>query len=243
MVGRIDEPTRNQIEDILVAAGDQDADRLTDNVLRITRTPEHFDRKSLSADLSDLFEEYGNQAVGEFDVGGMLRQVTDILHNHKLILPSKISMLIKCLILLEGTGRLLNPSFSLAGLLAPWRNELMRRRYSLKARFKKLRLMYGDWERLAQSIPRVIFNAMERVEEGHFAIRLEHRNLKTVVNRLVGGVFVSALLLASALLIGHNVPPVAWKVSIPGAAGYAVALFFGAHLLWKYRDKANIDDE
>jgi ubiquinone biosynthesis protein len=243
MVGRIDEQVRTQIEDILIAAGDQNAERLTDNVLRLTGTPQQFDRRTLSSELSELFQEYGSQPVGEFNVGGMLRQVTDILHNHKLVLPGKVSMLIKCLILLEGTGRLLSPTFSLASLLAPWRGKLIERRYSLKARFKKLRMMYVDWEKLALSIPRVLFNAMDRIEEGHFAIRLEHRNLKSVVNRLVGGIFISALLLASALLIGHNVPPVVWKVSIPGALGYLVALYFGAHLLWTYRDEFNKDEE
>ena len=151
MVGRINEQCRTQIEDILMAAGDQDAERLTDNVLRITGRPDHFDRKTLSADLSELFRDYGTQTIEEFNVGALLNQVTDILYRYKLILPGRMSMLIKCLILLEGTARLLNPTFSLAGLLAPWRSRLMSERFSLKARFKKLSRMTGEWERLAES--------------------------------------------------------------------------------------------
>lgn len=243
LVGRIDEQSRMHIEDILVAAGDQDAERLTDGVLRIAGTPHHFDRKMLSADLAELFQEYGDQPVGEFDVGGMLREVTDILHRHALILPGRISMLIKCLILLEGTGRLLSPTFSLASLLDPWRSDFVTRRFSLQARLKKLTRIYADWERLAQSIPRVIFGAIDRLENGKFAIRLEHRNLKSAVNRLVGGLFICSLLLSSALLISRNVPPTAWGISIPGAIGYVVALLFGVHMVWVYREKANEDDE
>lgn len=242
MVGHIDEMFRTQIEDILMSAGDRDAEHLTDNVLRLTGTPHHFDRRALSAELSELFEEYGTQSVGEFDIGGMLNRVTDILHEHKLILPGRMSMLIKCLVLLEGTGRLLSPTFSLASLLAPWRSEFVNRRYSIRARFKRLSRMYADWERLAQSIPRVVFDAMDKLERGQFAIRLEHRNLKSAVDRLVGGFFVSALLLASALLISRNVPPTAWGVSIPGAVGYLVALFFGIHLLWVYRERRSKDE-
>ena len=45
----------------------------------------------------------------------------------------------------------------------------MASRFSLKARFKKLRQMYADWERLAQSIPRVVFNAMDRLDDGEDA--------------------------------------------------------------------------
>jgi ubiquinone biosynthesis protein len=243
MVGRIDEQCRTQIEDILMAAGDQDAERLTDNVLRITGRPQHFDRKTLSADLSELFQDYGTQPIEEFNISALLNQVTDILYRHKLILPGRMSMLIKCLILLEGTARLLSPTFSLAGLLAPWRSKLASRRFSLKARFKKLSRMFGEWERLAESAPRVMLNALDRLEDGQLAIRLEHRNLKSAVNRLIGGLFISSLLLSSTLLISRNVPPLAWGISIPGALGYIVAIFLGVHLLWMYRDKANKDEE
>ena len=243
MVGRVDEQCRTQIEDILMAAGEQDAERLTDNVLRITGRPHHFDRKALSADLTELCQDYGTQPIEECNLGGLLNQVTGILHRHKLVLPSRMSMLIKCLILLEGTGRLLSPAFSLAGLLAPWKSKLAARRFSIKARFKKISHLFGDWERLAEAIPRAILNAMDRFEDGQFAIRLEHRNLKSAVNRLIGGLFISSLLLSSALLISRNVPPLAWSVSIPGALGYIVALFFGVHLLWMYRGKANRDEE
>jgi ubiquinone biosynthesis protein len=241
MVGRLDEQSRSQIEDILIAAGDQDGERLTENVLRLTGRPDQLDRKALTTDLTDLFEDYGTQPMDQFNVGGLLQEVTNILHKHRLILPGRISMLIKCLVLLEGTGRLLSPTFSLASLLAPWRGEIIKRRFSVTARLKKLGRTLADWERLAESIPRVLMDALDRLEGGHLAIRLEHRNLKSAVNRLVGGIFISALLLSSALIIGRNVPPVAWGVSIPGALGYLVALFFGAHLLWMYRDKANKD--
>jgi ubiquinone biosynthesis protein len=243
MVGRVDEQSRRQIEDILVAAGDEDAERLTDNVLRITGRPYHFDRKTLSADLNELFQDFGTQPIEEFNVGALLNQVTDILHRHRLILPGRMSMLIKCLILLEGTARLLNPTFSLAGLLAPWKSKLVSHRFSPKARFKKLRQMFVDWERLAELIPRVMLNAMDRLEDGQLAIRLEHRNLKSAVNRLIGGLFISSLLLSSTLLISHDVPPRAWSVSIPGALGYIGAILFGVHLLWMYRSKTNEDEE
>lgn len=75
-------------------------------------------------------------------------------------------------------------------------------------RLGKFSRMYFDWERLARSLPRVIIDAMDRLEVGQFAIRLEHQNLKSAVDRLVGGLFISSLMLSSAMLIGHDVPPI-----------------------------------
>jgi ubiquinone biosynthesis protein len=237
MVGRIDETFRKQIEDILLAAGDRDSRRLVDAVTRVCGTPKDLDRAALSADLAVFFDEAGSQAVGEFNVSGTLTGVAGILHRHRLILPGKVSMLLKCLIILEGTGRLLNPSFNLIELLKPWRKTILWRRFSPKVRLKNLFRLYGDWERMTEAVPRVVLNTMDRLENGKFAVRLEHRHLKSAANRVVVGMFVSSLLLASSILIVRNMPPLIWGVSVVGVLGYVAAIVFGFHMLWVNRDK------
>jgi ubiquinone biosynthesis protein len=236
MTGRIDDKFRRQIEDILMAAGDRDAVRLTDAVTRVCGMPDDLDRDALATDLTEFFQEFGTESVGQFDVGGALTQVTDILHDHKLILPGKLSMLIKCLMLLEGTGRLLSPAFSLAELLAPWRKKFLWRRFSPQARLKNARQLYSDFERMAESVPRVVSNLVDRFEAGKFVMRMEHRHLKASANRLVVGLLVSSLLLASALLIAHSVHPLLFGLSIPGVAGYLVALLLGCRMIWVNRE-------
>jgi ubiquinone biosynthesis protein len=236
MVGRIDETLRRQIEDILLAAGDQDAEELTDAVMRVCGTPRGLDRGALSADLSGFFGEYGTQDVGNFDVSGALTAVTEILHEHKLILPSKLSMLLKCLMLLEGTGRLLSPAFSLAELLAPWRKKLIYQRMSPEARFKNMRRMYLDWQRTAEALPKFTANMMDRLDKGKFVFRLEHRHLKSAANRMVVGLFVSAMLVASSILLAFGVPPTIHRVSVIGALGYFAAGAFGLRMIWINRD-------
>jgi ubiquinone biosynthesis protein len=237
MVGRMDEPMRMNIAEVLLAAGDRDAQRLTDAVLRMCGTPETLDRSVLSNDLTDFFEEYGTQAVGQFNVSGALNAVTVILHEHKLMLPGNISMLFKCLILLEGTGCLLSPTFNLAELLEPWRKRFLKQRFSKQAQLRQFRRLFVDWERAAEAIPKVTSRLLDRLEQGHFAIHLEHQHLKSAVNRLVVGLFVSALLLGSSILIASDVPPMIRGVSIPGALGYLAAIAFGLRTLWINRDK------
>lgn len=237
MVGRIDDAFRNQIEDILLAAGDRDAEGLTDSVTRVCGTPRDLDRVSLAADLTELFQEYGTQEVGRFDVGGALSAIANILHEHKLILPGRLSMLIKCLILLEGTGRLLSPAFNLAELLEPWRKKVLLRRFSPAARMRMLRRLYFDLERSAGSLPRLVSNMLDKLERGKLALRVEHRNLKSATNRLTVGLFISALLLGSSLMMARNVGPAAWGISLLGALGYITAITFGFKTIWLNRDK------
>ena len=236
MVGRIDEGLTKQIADILMAAADRDSQRLTDAVLRVCGTPEQLDRAVLANDLTELFELYGTQTVGKMNITGALNTITTILHEHKLMLPGNISMLFKVLVELEGTATLLNPNFDLAELLDPWRKRFVRQQFSPRTRLKEVRRLYTDWERTAEAAPKAINNLIERIEKGKFSVNFDLSHLKSAMNRLVAGLFISSLLLSSTLLIVHHIPPQIKNISILGMAGFAVAILFGFRIIWQNRD-------
>ena len=101
MVGRIDDELRERIVEILLAAADKDAPRLAEVIAAITKAPHNLDRGGFAADLMEVFSQYGTQSVDQFEVGGALTEVTRIMHEYNLFMPSRLSLLIKCLIVLE----------------------------------------------------------------------------------------------------------------------------------------------
>jgi ubiquinone biosynthesis protein len=183
----------------------------------------------------EVFSQYGSQAVDQLEVGGALTSVTRIMHEYNLFMPSRLSMLIKCLIILEGTGRGLNAGFNLGELLAPFRREFILQQFSPETWLRKAKRIRRDWESLAESIPSDVNNLLEQLRLGHFSVRIKHPPLETSVNRLVNGLCISALLMASALLWVHQVPPTIRGVSILGAAGYLAAAFLAVRVLWLIR--------
>jgi ubiquinone biosynthesis protein len=235
MVGRIDVELREGIVEILLAAADRDAPRLAEVIAVICKAPANLDRGGLSADLMEVFGQYGAQAVGQFDVGGALTAVTRILHEYNLFMPSRLSMLIKCLIVPEGTAKGLNAGFNLAELLEPYRRQFVLQQFSPETWMRKAKRMRRDWEVLAESIPRGLSNLLEQLQSGDFAVRINHPPLESSVNGLVYGLCTSALLLASAMLWIHEVPPRIHGISILGAAGYLVAAFLATRVLWVVR--------
>jgi len=242
MVGRIDDDLRERIVEILLAAADRDAARLADLIAEICKAPANLDRGGLSADLLEVFGQYGAQAVDQFDVGGALTAVTRIMHEYNLFMPSRLSMLIKCLIILEGTAKGLNANFNLAELLEPYRRQFVLQQLSPETWLRKAKRLRRDWEVLAESIPRSFNNLLEQLQSGHFAVRVKHPQLEKSASRLVFGLCTSALLLASALLWIHEVPPTIHGVSVLGAAGYLVAAFLATRVLWLVRWDRHSDD-
>jgi hypothetical protein len=92
--------------------------------------------------------------------------------------------------------------------------------------------MQRDWLLLAESIPHEFHTLLEQLQTGQFAVRIKHPPLEKSVNRMVYGLCTSALLLASALLWVHHVPPTIHGVSILGAAGYLLSAFLAIRILW-----------
>ncbi len=167
--------------------------------------------------------------------------MTEMIRRYRIMLPPRLAMLIKVLVMLEGTSRLLWPNFSLLEVMAPYRRKMMRRRLSPWRRWRKLRRVYGELERVAQVLPRHLGEILRQIQNGQFDVHLDHRGLEPSVNRLVLGMLSSSLFLGSSLLLSHNVPPVAGGVSVSGIAGMALSLTLGVRVLRAITNSGRLD--
>ncbi len=241
MVGRIDEGLRSAIEEMLLAIIDQDAEQVTSIITRLGAVPSDLDYNMLGIDVADFVAQYGQQNLREFSLSAALTDVTEIIRRYHIMLPARAAMLLKVLIMLEGTSRLLSPDFSLMELIGAYRHKMIWRRLSPARRMKKLNRIYGEFERLAEVLPRRLTDMLAQMQSGKFDVHLDHRGLEPSVNRLVLGMLVSALFLGSSLLLSHNVPPKFHDVSVLGAAGMAASLVLGLRLLWAINNSGHLD--
>ena len=230
MVGRLDEAMREDIESMLLAIVTQDAQMLTSLVMRLGAVPSGLDEAALSVDLSEFVAHYANQPVDAFDLAGALTEMIDIIQRYHIVLPSSLAMLIKVLIMLDGTGRLLAPHFSLMELVEPHQRKLLQRRLSPARQMRKMRRLFSEFEQLIEILPRRLRDILQQVDAGKFDVHLDHRGLEPSVNRLVLGMMTSALFLGSSLLLAQHVWPI-HAVSVPGVVGMALSMFLGWRLL------------
>jgi ubiquinone biosynthesis protein len=230
MVARLDESLREDIEDMLISIVSQDAQRLTTLVMRLGAVPPGLDESALSVDLSEFVSHYANQPIDTFDLAGALTEMIEIVQRYRIALPSPLAMLIKVLVMLEGTARILEPNFSLMELIQPYQKKMLLRRMSPARQMRKMRRIYSEMEQLAEVLPRRLREILQQVESGKFDVHLDHRGLEPSVNRLVLGMLTSALFLGSSLLISRDVWPL-WGVSVPGTLGTLLSAYLGWRLL------------
>jgi len=241
MVGRIDETLREQIEDLLIAAVRSDATTLCDGIVRLGSIPANFDDNRMRADVDEFLTEFSGQSLSDFDLSGALNGMTEIIRKYRIVLPARVSLLIKVLVMLEGTSRNLSPQFSLAELLEPWQAKAMQRRLSPQRIFGRLQHAWSDWSRLGEALPRDLSDILTQIKRGRFDVHLEHRRLEQTVNRLVLGILSAALFMGSAQLWSREVPPLVSGVSVPGAAGCGAAVLLGFRLLKAIRSTGNLE--
>lgn len=232
MVGRIDQRLREDIEEALLAAVSQDAEHLTGVITRVGAVPRELDRAGLGLDLADFVSHYANQPVDEFDLSGALKEMTEIIRRYRIMLPARIGMLIKVLVTLEGTSRLVSPKFNLAEVMAPYEKQMRWKLMSPGRRLQRLWRLASEIQRFLEILPQGMIDILEQVQSGKFDVHLDHRGLEPSVNRLVLGMLASALFLGSSLLLSRSVPPRVGDISVFGAAGCLVGVALGLRL-WR----------
>jgi ubiquinone biosynthesis protein len=254
MVGRIDERMREDIEDMLMAIVQHDVPLLVKIIKRIGQAPPQLDEGAFSNDVADFVGHYATQALDQFDVGGALTDMTQIMRRHGIMLPAQVAMLIKTLVTLEGTSQLLSPHFSLMEVMQPFHRKMLLRRFSPARQVRKLRRLYMEVEQLAEVLPQRIIQILEQIQSGKFDVHLDHRGLGPSVNRLVLGLLTSALFLGSSLMLSYKVPPVLFtqkeplwfglhNLSILGLIGCVTSLLVGLRLLWAIGKSGHLDQK
>lgn len=241
MVGRLDESLRIDVEELLMAIVDRDANYVTSIIMRLGATPRNLDEATLSLDIADFVDHYGNQPIETFDLSGALREMIEIIRRYHIMLPSSLALLIKTLIMLEGTARLLSPRFSLMEVMQPYRRKLMLRRLSPRRRVRRLRRLLHEVEQLAEVFPRRVIDLIHQMQSGQFDVHLDHRGLEPSVNRLVLGMLTSALFLGSSILLSREVGPYFYGIPIIGVAGILLSLVLGARVLRAISKSGHLD--
>lgn len=231
MVGRLGDRSRDDIEDLMLAVIDLDAPRMAELVVKMAQAPAGLDRASLAWDLEELVSNYAQQPVERFDMSGALNALVDVIRAYRLVLPADIALLIKVLVMLEGTGRQLSPGFNLIEAMRPYRRKLLARRMSPRRQARRFLRFGRELDQLLSLLPGSLIDALDQMRSGQFYVHMDHRGLEPSVNRLVLGLLASCLFLGSAMLLSFDVPPLLRGASVPGAAGIGVSVWLGVRVL------------
>lgn len=233
MSGSLDRRMQEDFEDLLVAAMEGDHDELCAVVMRIGHPPSDLDRDGLRLEIAEFLDDYVSRPLERLDVGQMLSAFVGILRRRRVTLPAQLALLLRTLVVLEGSSRALDRDFSLAEILVPAQRRALRRRWSPARMGRRAARAVRDAERLFAAAPNDLREILERLRGGSLRVRLDHRHLDQSVDRLTMGILIAALALAATTL---------WTAGERAAAalGFGAAGALGLSL-WRSARRARRD--
>lgn len=174
--------------------------------------------EQLVSDIEDVISQYYGVPLAELDVTALLADITALLRNYNLVLPSDIALLIKAIITLEGFGRLMNPQFDLMTEAEPLLKRMMRQRYS------PVRLARSLGLRAMDAVDRIYAPPAPPGVPGKSSSQgIDPRHLERLVARLersqyrqVQALLTLAGILCGSILLAGRVVPTLWDISVPG---------------------------
>lgn len=224
MVGRIDEDLREKIERVVSAIVRKNAAELTDIIVEAGDVPPHLDQSGLQAEVAEQLAFYWGMPLEQFRIGPALNDLTDAVRRFQIVLPPSLSLLLRVVVILEGTGRTLCPKFNLVPLLEPYAREFALKRISPVRMWDWFSTAARDWNNLLTLLPRQATGMLKSMNRRELMIGLSHLHLEPSVNRLVLGMLTSAIFLGSAIMWAQKAPPLLFgQISIFGVVGFATA--------------------
>jgi ubiquinone biosynthesis protein len=241
MVGTVDSHTREQLLSMLVAVTAQDAGRLGDVLQELGVAREHIDRDALRRDLDRVLRQYYGRPLVEISISAILSEALNIVRRYHLQLPTNLALLVKTIMMEEGLGIQLDPTFNLASALAPFARRLFVRQYSPVLWARRLSAASLDAARLGVELPqhlRRIINDLERgdLEVAARPVGLEPYlyRLERIANRIVFGILTAAFVVGLAMLLSVDRPRGFGQwAGLFFALGLVAVLLVGIYLSWQ----------
>jgi len=243
MIGRIDSELQEAIELMLLAASEKNSNDFTKQILKICTLPEGFNKAKLQRDVDEFLHEYLGQPLDVLNVSEILNHMSAIIRHHRLLMPSGASMLIRVLLMLEGSSQRLDRTFSVNDAIEPYTQQMQLARLSPMKFSHKLGRSYLVWERLLTALPDDIESVVSKMRSGNFDVNLQHRHLDAVINRLVYGILSGAVFVGGSMILSSSVPPLIHGVSVIGGAFIGIGSLLGYKLLRAIGQSGDLTNE
>ena len=237
MAGILTPSTRRRMGSVIAGFARRDPEAIAKVVYELS--DQRFDmREHLEHEIAELLQEYASAALRTINVGDVLQRLTRIMTDHSIRMIPGFYLLSKSLVTLEGIGYRLDPDFNLMEHVEPFARQLIGEQFGPLHVAKETAATAIDYAELLRSVPAEMRDLLHLVKSGRLRIEFEHRGLDPVfrkmdqvVNRIVFGLVLAALVIGSSVVVLSDIPPKLHGLPLIGIAGFLAAGFMGFWLL------------
>ncbi|MDO8906330.1 AarF/ABC1/UbiB kinase family protein [Hydrogenophaga sp.] len=238
MIGRLSQRRRDELLALLLGLVERNAQAVADVLLDWAGDDHIVQPALLETEIEAFVDQYHGTPLAQLNLGQMLADVTALLREHHLGLPSDMALLIKAFITLEGMGRNLDPDFHMTTEALPMLQQVVRARYEPKAMATRAWHTLRRTLAVAEQLPHDVSRLLRNARRGRVQVGIELAHLKRVgdqidraANRLAMALVIASLVIGSSIVMTVQGGPTLFGLPVFGFLGFAGAVVCGLWLI------------
>jgi len=239
IIGHLDQVIRADLVDFFIALSENDADSVIEVLAHIgIINYNEIDLPQFRFEISNMITKYYGMSLRYVNTGVMMREMISMILRYHGNVPPNLLLLSKALMIEEEVCSRLDPDYNLQDLAKPFIRKLVMERMHPKRIVREWLRMIPGFGRLVRGLPHRIDQILLRAEKGTLRLEFEHRGLDHIVseldimsNRIASSMIISALIIASALVIQSGMKPFVCGVPVLGIIGFVIAGILGMGLV------------
>lgn len=245
MMGYLTLRIKEDLGDLLLALVQQNTDDLVHIITRMGAVGTRSDRDSLRRGMRRMVVRYYNASLESLPITAFLADIMGVAFEHRIRLPSDLTLLARTVVVLDGVARSLDPSFVLTQYLEPFVVRLVRERLSIQRTLLDSARTLRDLQTALHTLPRRLDSITDQIERGDLTVGVDLRHLRhtldeldVVGNRISFSVVVAAIIIGSALILLAEGTSAIFRIPFTNIGlpipqiGFLMAAMMGAWLLF-----------
>lgn len=241
MMGRLTERDREYIALAVRGVAVNDVGLIQEAVMALGEFKKNPDPSRLYEDISSLLTKYGTVDMGQIDVAEVMMDLMEVMKENGIIMPHGLTMLARGLTHMEGVLADIAPEINMVEIAAGRIKENTIRNFDWKKELKSGgKTLYRAVQR-ALDIPVLVSDAVQGYLKGQTKVNLDlhaspelARLLRRMVQNIVMGLWVMALLISSSIICTTDMKPKIWGIPALGAFGYVIAFGIVMYVFLKH---------
>lgn len=208
MVGALSEEDRINLTRLYVAVIRQDAYAILNVFARMGALSSRTDRPRLIRATERLIGKYRGRTLKESSFAEFWSDLTEVMRQHHVRLPTNLWLVGKTLAMLEGIGRRLDPDYDLFAVSEPFVRRLAKWAWRPHFSTRDLLEQLDTWRYLMRELPILVMQWLQGVERGKVPVEAQIGaspetldRLDAMITRLSLSILVAAFIVGLALLL------------------------------------------
>lgn len=207
LVGRLDDNTRGELTLVLLAMAENRASDMANQLLKMSSLTHRTDEQRFEQELRRLLPRYHNMGLAQIEVGHAIVQIQKLALQCGVQLPIPFALIGKTLSQVDHIARVLDPTIDPLATIRAETVPLMGEQLEAMLTPSALMSLVAPRALSLLELPDRAERLLSGIERGSTSISITPQlddavaELRTITNRIVAAIVISATIIASALLM------------------------------------------